>query len=67
MTAKTTRSTKPNRSRHHSKKPAQTWQVPAIEPLLMIQSFYRLVNALAIARGRDPDHPPHLRKVTETM
>jgi glucosamine--fructose-6-phosphate aminotransferase (isomerizing) len=40
---------------------------PAIEPLLMIQSFYRLVNALAIARGRDPDHPPHLRKVTETM
>ena len=40
---------------------------PAIEPLLMIQSFYRLVNALAIARGRDPDCPPHLSKVTETM
>jgi len=40
---------------------------PAIEPLLMIQSFYRLVNALAIARGRDPDRPAHLRKVTETM
>jgi glucosamine--fructose-6-phosphate aminotransferase (isomerizing) len=40
---------------------------PAIEPLLMIQSFYRLANALAIARGRDPDHPPHLCKVTETM
>ena len=40
---------------------------PAIEPLLMIQSFYRLANALAIARGRDPDRPPHLRKVTETV
>jgi glucosamine--fructose-6-phosphate aminotransferase (isomerizing) len=40
---------------------------PAIEPLLLIQSFYRLANALAIARGRDPDRPPHLRKVTETV
>ena len=39
----------------------------AIEPLLMIQSFYRLANALAIARGLDPDRPPHLRKVTETV
>ncbi len=40
---------------------------PAIEPILLIQSFYRLANALAIARGLDPDHPPHLRKVTETV
>jgi glucosamine--fructose-6-phosphate aminotransferase (isomerizing) len=40
---------------------------PAIEPLLLIQSFYRFVNALAGSRGRDPDHPPHLRKVTETV
>lgn len=39
---------------------------PALEPLLMAQSYYRLVNALALARGRDPDHPPHLQKVTET-
>jgi glucosamine--fructose-6-phosphate aminotransferase (isomerizing) len=39
---------------------------PALEPLLMAQSYYRLVNALALARGRDPDHPPHLKKVTET-
>ena len=34
--------------------------------MLFIQSFYRLANALAIARGYDPDRPPHLRKVTET-
>jgi glucosamine--fructose-6-phosphate aminotransferase (isomerizing) len=40
---------------------------PAVEPLLMLQSFYRMVNALALARGRNPDHPPHLRKVTETV
>ena len=39
---------------------------PAIAPLLLTQSFYRLANALAIARGQDPDAPPHLRKVTET-
>lgn len=40
---------------------------PVIEPLLLIQSFYRLVNALAIERGHDPDQPPHLRKVTRTL
>lgn len=40
---------------------------PAIEPMLLIQSFYRLTDALAAARGLDPDHPPHLRKVTETI
>ncbi|GAA0303601.1 SIS domain-containing protein [Sphingomonas oligophenolica] len=40
---------------------------PALQPLLLVQSFYRLANALAIARGRDPDRPPHLAKVTETV
>jgi glucosamine--fructose-6-phosphate aminotransferase (isomerizing) len=40
---------------------------PAVQPLLLIQSFYRLANALAVARGRDPDRPPHLAKVTETV
>ncbi|HVO87673.1 MAG TPA: SIS domain-containing protein [Casimicrobiaceae bacterium] len=39
---------------------------PVIQPILIAQSFYRLANALAIARGCDPDRPPHLRKVTET-
>lgn len=38
-----------------------------IEPLLLVQSFYRMAEALARARGRDPDRPPHLRKVTETL
>jgi len=40
---------------------------PVIEPLLFAQSFYRAANALALARGHDPDAPPHLRKVTETL
>jgi glucosamine--fructose-6-phosphate aminotransferase (isomerizing) len=38
-----------------------------LEPILMAESFYRMANALAIARGHDPDDPPHLRKVTETL
>ncbi len=36
-------------------------------PLLAVQSFYRAVNALALRRGHDPDLPPHLSKVTETV
>lgn len=40
---------------------------PALQPVALIQSFYRLVNALAAARGFDPDRPPHLAKVTETI
>ena len=39
----------------------------ACTPIAAIQSFYRLVNALALERGRDPDVPPHLRKVTQTV
>ncbi len=36
------------------------------QPIALVQSFYGLAEALARARGHDPDHPPHLRKVTET-
>ncbi len=39
----------------------------ALRPLTQIMSFYRVVGALARARGRDPDKPPHLRKVTKTL
>jgi glucosamine--fructose-6-phosphate aminotransferase (isomerizing) len=44
--------------------------VPAtaeIAPILLAQSAYRLIAALAVRRGFDPDHPAHLRKVTETV
>ncbi|MGO4706911.1 SIS domain-containing protein [Microvirga sp. 2MCAF38] len=40
---------------------------PFIAPIALIQSFYPLVNAVAQARGRNPDAPPRLRKVTETV
>lgn len=39
---------------------------PVIEPILFTQSFYRMTCRLAVARGHDPDRPPHLQKVTET-
>lgn len=40
---------------------------PLVAPLVLIVSFYSFVEALARRRGFDPDTPPHLRKVTETM
>ena len=40
---------------------------PAIEPILYVQSAYRMINALSLARGFDPDRPPHLNKVTQTL
>lgn len=40
---------------------------PMLQPILMIQSFYRMVNEISIARGYNPDKPPNLNKVTETV
>jgi len=40
--------------------------VPELDPVCAIQSFYPMVEALARARGNDPDSPPHLNKVTRT-
>jgi len=40
---------------------------PALQPILFLQSFYRMAEQLSRARGMDPDNPPHLRKVTETV
>ncbi|MDB5433917.1 MAG: hypothetical protein JWR47_174 [Phenylobacterium sp.] len=39
---------------------------PVLEPIAFVQSFYRMACELAVARGYDPDRPPHLSKVTET-
>jgi len=39
----------------------------ALEPILMVESFYRMTTALAFERGFNPDKPPHLNKVTETL
>jgi glucosamine--fructose-6-phosphate aminotransferase (isomerizing) len=40
---------------------------PLLQPILMAASFYRMVNAVSVGRGRDPDRPPFLSKVTETL
>lgn len=39
---------------------------PVLQPILLIQAFYRLANLVALARGKDPDNPPFLTKVTQT-
>ena len=38
-----------------------------LDPISAIQSFYPMVEALARARGFDPDRPRHLAKVTRTQ
>lgn len=40
---------------------------PALWAIACIQSFYGLAETIARSRGRDPDHPPHLSKVTSTL
>ncbi|CAG4894550.1 SIS domain-containing protein [Paraburkholderia saeva] len=39
---------------------------PALDPVAAILSFYVMADGLAAARGRNPDAPRHLNKVTET-
>ena len=38
-----------------------------IDPITITQTAYRFVEATAVARGRDPDRPRLLKKVTETV
>ena len=37
-----------------------------LDPIAAITSFYPMVEALARARGKDPDQPRYLHKVTTT-
>lgn len=39
---------------------------PVCDPLLSAQALYPIIAKLTIARGLNPDHPEHLKKVTET-
>ena len=39
---------------------------PWLDPLVAVAAFYRMAEGLARARGRDPDQPRHLNKVTRT-
>jgi glucosamine--fructose-6-phosphate aminotransferase (isomerizing) len=47
--------------------PLPTALDPACTPLIAVHRFYAAVNELAVRRGRNPDAPPHLSKVTETV
>jgi len=47
--------------------PLATRLDPACAPLVAVHRCYGAINALSVRRGRDPDAPPHLRKVTETI
>ncbi|MFY9971494.1 MAG: SIS domain-containing protein [Roseiarcus sp.] len=40
---------------------------PLLTPIVALHAFYRLAEATACRRGRDPDQPPHLMKVTRTV
>jgi glutamine---fructose-6-phosphate transaminase (isomerizing) len=40
---------------------------PLLTPIVALHAFYRVAEATARGRGRDPDRPPHLMKVTETL
>jgi glutamine---fructose-6-phosphate transaminase (isomerizing) len=40
---------------------------PLCAPLVLAVTFYAFIEGLARRRGFDPDLPPHLRKVTQTV
>jgi glucosamine--fructose-6-phosphate aminotransferase (isomerizing) len=40
---------------------------PLLTPIVALHAFYRAAESTARRRGRDPDQPPHLKKVTETL
>jgi glutamine---fructose-6-phosphate transaminase (isomerizing) len=52
---------------------AGTIELPSVQaaaelsPILLVQSAYRMIAALSVRRGFDPDRPPHLLKITETV
>jgi glutamine---fructose-6-phosphate transaminase (isomerizing) len=46
--------------------PLATTKHVVLDPIAAIQSFYVMAAELAGARGRDPDQPRYLNKITET-
>ncbi|MDQ7050019.1 MAG: SIS domain-containing protein [Enterobacterales bacterium] len=40
---------------------------PRIAPLAILQRFYLDIESIAVERGLDPDRPPGLKKVTQTL
>lgn len=54
-------------STHPDALPVAVAEDERLDPIAIVQSFYPMVEALARARGRDPDTPRHLAKVTKTQ
>ena len=50
----------------HAELPVVSASHEALDAVSIVQSFYPMVEALARARGHDPDRPPHLQKITRT-
>ena len=48
-------------------RPRTTVGHPLVDPLLCVDQFYRIIEAISCQRGMDPDSPPHLSKVTRTL
>jgi glutamine---fructose-6-phosphate transaminase (isomerizing) len=42
-------------------------QHPLLQSLAALQAAYPFIASQARARGRDPDRPPHLLKITKTV
>lgn len=40
---------------------------PLLQPLVQISAYYRVIEKLSNHRGLNPDVPPNLKKVTETL
>lgn len=55
------------RARHAQGLPAVRTGHYATDPLMLIVSFYAMVEGLARKRGLNPDAPRNLKKVTETV
>lgn len=54
-------------AQHATRLPAVATGHPLTDPLMLIISFYAFIEQLARKRGLNPDVPPNLRKVTETV
>ena len=60
-------SSRPGRHRPRSTCPSPSGSHPLTDPLLLVVTFYVFIEQLARRLGLNPDQPPHLRKVTETL
>ena len=47
--------------------PVEGGIAPLCQLPVMVQSFYLMVESIALECGLDPDNPRHLKKVTETL